>query len=238
MKKKTNSNIKKHFKRISSDYQKIVNKGDVSSYYYKIQRKIEPHLKGKVIDIGSGGITRYHNPQVKQLISMDYVIDFLKNRKDKNVIPVNGDIRNIPLKNNSVDFVIIQFVIHHLTEKNFKENLVNVKKAISESYRILRKGGIVYIVESVLPSFLEKLEILNYKLIYFLLVCLRKPMVFFFSKENLSNLLKANGFLLKEISEIYWGDTKQSSIALFPWLKIPHKFLPFKCMIISCSKPT
>lgn len=236
MRKEPNTDIKKHFQKASPNYQKIVNKEDVFSYYYKIQSKIEPHLKGKVIDIGSGGITKYSNPQIKQLISMDYVIEFLKNRSVKNIIPVNGDIRNIPLKNNSVDFVIIQFVIHHLTDRNFKKNLDNVKNAISESYRVLKKGGIIYIVESALPSFLEKLEILNYKLIYFFLTVLRKPMVFFFSKGNLSKLLRTHGLILKEIAEIYWGDTKQSSIVLFPWLRIPHKFLPFKCIIISSSK--
>lgn len=236
MEEETNRHVKRYFKKIYSYYQKSVNKKGIASLRQRIRNEIEPVLKGKVVDIGSGGVTHYNNGKINLLISLDNVFEFLKNCKYKNVLNLNGDIKNIPLKDNSIDFIIIQFVIHHLTENNFKKNINSVKRAILESSRILKKGGTVYIVDSMVPSFLEKLEMWNYKIIYHFLRILGKPMIFFFSIQNLHNILKENDLILDKIIKIDWGETKEASQALFPWLRFPLKYSPVKCILISANK--
>ncbi|MEA2005312.1 MAG: hypothetical protein U9O50_03515, partial [Acidobacteriota bacterium] len=79
MEEETNRHVKRYFKKIYSYYQKSVNKKGIASLRQRIRNEIEPVLKGKVVDIGSGGVTHYNNGKINLLISLDNVFEFLKN---------------------------------------------------------------------------------------------------------------------------------------------------------------
>jgi len=186
--------------------------------------------------MGSGGIAEYENDDIQTLISVDNVIEFLKKSKNKNVLKVAGDIRAIPFKDKTVDCLVIQFVIHHLGENLLQKNIDNVERAISETSRVLKRGGRIYIVDGMVPLFLEKLERLGYSFNYHLLKLLGKPMVFMLSVKYFFGLLKKNNLTPERIINIDWGGMTEFSQALFPWLKLPLKYSPFRCRLISAIK--
>jgi SAM-dependent methyltransferase len=228
--------VQSYFRKIYSDYQEKVEREDVADVYSRIKENIEPHLTGIVVDIGSGGVSHYQNPAIRRLISVDNVLDFLRHSKDKTVLNVAGDIRALPLKDGSADRIVVQFVIHHLTENRLAKNLSNVRKAISESSRILRPGGEVFFVDSMVPSPLEMIERPGYLPAYHLLRILNKPMVFFFSVQSFCRLLRRYRLAPARIQKIDWGKMADASSALFPRLKFPLRYAPVRCLLISAVK--
>ncbi len=228
--------VQSYFRKIYSDYQEKVERVDVADVYSRIKANVEPHLTGIVVDIGSGGVSRYKNPSIRKVISVDNVLEFLSHSKDKSVLNVAGDIRALPLKDNSADMIIIQFVIHHLTENRLAKNLRNVERSVAESSRILKPGGVVHFIDSMVPFSLELIERSGYFPVYHILRSLNKPMVFFFSVQSFCRLLRRYHLAPDRIVKIDWGPMTDVSSALFPRLKFPLKYAPVACRLISAFK--
>jgi SAM-dependent methyltransferase len=228
--------VQSYFRKIYSVYQEKVEREDVADVHSRIKNNIEPRLKGVVVDIGSGGVAHYEGASIQKVISVDNVLEFLKHAKDKTVLNVAADIRALPLKNETADRIIIQFVIHHLTERRLTESLANVRTAVAESSRILRPGGEVYFVDSMVPFLLEQVERSCYGPSYRLLRILNKPMVFFFSAQNFCRILHRYGLAPDKILDIDWGRMTDASAALFPRLKFPLRYMPVRCRLISAVK--
>jgi len=228
--------VQSYFQKVYSTYQDKVEREDAGGVHARIQRAIEPRLAGVIVDIGSGGLAQYENAAIRKVISVDNVLEFLRHAKDRTALNVAGDIRALPLKNQSADRIIIEFVIHHLTENRLDGNLGNVDKAVAESSRILRPGGEVYFVDSMVPFLLEQFERAGYRPSYYFLKSLRKPMVFFFSVRNFLRILRRHGLAPSQVRSMDWGTMTDASAALFPWLKFPLKYAPVRCMLISAVK--
>jgi len=228
--------VQSYFRKIYSDYQEKVEREDVADVHSRIKENIEPHLTGIVVDIGSGGVSHYRNPAIRRVISVDNVLEFLRHSRDKTVLNVAGDIRALPLKNGTADRIVIQFVIHHLTENRLAKNLRNVEAAVAESSRILRPGGEVFFVDSMVPFPLEMIERPGYVPAYHLLRILNKPMVFFFSVRSFCRLLRRYRLAPGRIQKIGWGKMADASSALFPGLKFPLRYAPVQCLLISAVK--
>lgn len=228
--------VQSYFQKIYSGYQEKVEREDTGGVHARIQRAIEPRLEGIVVDVGSGGVARYENAAIRRIISLDNVLEFLKHAKDRTALHIAGDIRALPLKDHSADRIVVEFVIHHLTDKRLDGNLSNVNRAVAESARILRPGGEVYFIDSMVPCLLEQLERANYRPAYYLLKSLRKPMVFFFSVGNFCRILRRHRLAPSRILTIEWGTMTDASAALFPWLKFPLKYAPVRCMLVSAVK--
>jgi SAM-dependent methyltransferase len=228
--------VRSYFRKIYSNYQEKVEREDVADVHSRIKENIESHLTGIVVDIGSGGVSHYRNPAIRRVISVDNVLEFLSHSKDKTVLNVAGDIRALPLKNGTADRIVVQFVIHHLTEDRLAKNLRNVEEAVAESSRILRPGGEVFFVDSMVPFALEMIERPGYVPAYLLLRILNKPMVFFFSVRSFCRLLRLYRLAPGRIQKIDWGKMADASSALFPRLKFPLKYAPVHCLLISAVK--
>jgi SAM-dependent methyltransferase len=135
--KRPDKSVQSYFRKIHRDYQESVGRETIAGVHERIRSKIEPRLQGLVLDIGSGGVPDHETNASRTVISLDNVFEFFKNAKGKNVLNVVGDIRALPLKRNAMDRIIIQFVIHHLTESILEKNLGNVRNALAESARVL-----------------------------------------------------------------------------------------------------
>jgi len=228
--------VESYFRKIYALYQESVEREDIATLHQRIRAEIEPFLKGKVLDIGSAGIGQYRNDQIQTLFSLDKVFEFLRNSRNPDTLNINGDVMALPFKANCFDCIIIQHVIHHLTGIHYQKNLSNVQKAISESARVLRPGGKIFIVDSMVPPLLEKLEQLHYLVTYQLLKLMRKPMIFLFSPQRLLAILSQNNLGLEKVINIDWGKMKEASQALFPWLRFPLRYTPVHCTLISAVK--
>jgi SAM-dependent methyltransferase len=233
MEKKNAAPVRGYFRKIFSNYQQSVEKEGIAGVHQRIQEQVNPQLHGVVLDLGSGGVTQFRSDQVTRMISMDNVLEFLKNSRNPDAQNVCGDILAVPLRSRSVDVVIMQHVIHHLTARSYSKNDRNVRLAIAETSRILKSGGVIHLIDSVTPAVLERLQIWAYPLSYGALRLAGKPMVFFLSVRHLLRLLELNSLVVDRIQKIDWGEMTEASQALFPWLKFPLKYTPMVCLLIS-----
>lgn len=228
--------VRQYFQKIYADYQSSVEKAPVLDVHQRIKRVIEPRLAGIVVDIGSGGDTRHRNPAITTLVSVDNVLDFLRHAKDRTVLNAAGDVRALPFKKGSVDRIVIQFVVHHLTDDRLGGTLRNLKAAIVESARILKPGGRIFIVDSMTWRPLDALQRAFYPLSRALLRGFGKPMVFILSAPSLIRLCAASGLAAERPVTVDWGAMTDLSQALFPKLRFPLRYTPAKLTILEAVK--
>lgn len=103
----------------------------------------------------------------------------------KNVEFKLGDIENLPLENNSIDIIISNCVINLAPNKD---------KVFSESYRVLKKGGRMYVSDIVLLEKLKKEQLINNSL---LVGCVAGAM----QKEDYLKIMENAGFKIKILGE-------------------------------------
>ncbi len=150
--------VKGYFRKIRSEYQDSVERETIAGVHRRIREVVEPALRGVVLDLGSGGVTDYRTGRIDFLISMDNVLEFLKNSRNDAAADLCGDVTAVPLRGASVDFIVMQHVLHHLTGPSYGQNLRNVRAAAAEARRILKPGGVIFVVDSMVPASLEVLE--------------------------------------------------------------------------------
>jgi SAM-dependent methyltransferase len=109
-------------------------------------RKISSSIfqnKGLILNVGSGGMNgagsrlwdNFEKHQCR-VINMD-----ISPGSDVNIV---SDAHQLPFDDNSIDSVVMQAVIEHLTEPNV---------AISEVFRVLKPGGVFYVEVPFLQGF-------------------------------------------------------------------------------------
>ncbi len=225
--------VKGYFRKIRSDYQRSVERDTVAGVHRRARAAVEPALHGVVLDLGSGGVTEYRPGRIGYLISMDNVLEFLKHSRNESAADVCGDVMAIPLRTASVDVIVMQFVLHHLTAGSYDRNIRNVAEAASEAARVLKPGGAIFIIDSMTSSLFERLQAWGYAVSHAGLRLLRKPMVFFFSAARLGQVLEKSGLRVDRVLHIDWGDMNEASQALFPRLRFPLRRTPVKCLLVS-----
>ena len=102
------------------------------------------NASGRLLDIGcaDGTITRRiaENKLKLRVWGVDYyreAIDYAKSKKSR-VIFACSDARKIPFKSNTFDFVICIETLEHIPDN---------QKVLSEIHRVLRKGGILIVIQ-------------------------------------------------------------------------------------------
>ncbi len=137
-----------------------------------------------VLDLGTGtGIVAYSLAnQVRITVGIDSSMEMLKqaqkNKSTTNVYYLRGDIRCLPFLDNSFTKVTARMVFHYL--------LTGLNKAVAETYRVLKSGGLFCLSEGIPPckcvdSFYKEVFLLKEK---------RRT----FYPEDLRWLLKRGGF--------------------------------------------
>jgi ubiquinone/menaquinone biosynthesis C-methylase UbiE len=226
-----------YFRKIHRVYQELSEREDIADVHQRIIKIIGPELSGRVLDIGSGGVPDFETSESRVVISMDNIWECLRSsRGHQNTLDVTGDIRTLPLKDGSVDRILIQHVVHYLCDRAFIKNFRNVEKALAESARVLRKNGKIFIVDSMAPRALESVQRAAYALTSKLMRVMNKPMVFFLSPGRLCGFLKRSGLEPEKTVVINWGKMSAAGQTLFPHLKFPLRYAPVRCVIISAIK--
>lgn len=103
----------------------------------------------------------------------------------KNVEFILGDIENLPLENNSIDFIISNCVINLAPNKD---------KVFRESFRVLKKGGKMFVSDIVLLTELSEEKKKDEKLIT---GCVAGALL----KEDYLDEIKKAGFKFKILNE-------------------------------------
>ncbi|MEK6920715.1 MAG: class I SAM-dependent methyltransferase [Nanoarchaeota archaeon] len=211
-----------HFKHAVEEYPIM---------YREAAERINKHIKGNVLDIGSGGILNYDTKKAKNVFLVD-ITTANKERAGKNIIFMNSDMRNLGIRDEKIDIVIMQHLLHHLADNTLQKTLRNLEEGFKETQRVVKKEGKIMIVEGCVPLTFDYLQRalfpLNKRLYKWLFSF---PMVLQYSKEKIVRELKKAGFEIESVEVIKDGDI----LPIFG-LNLPRKYIPLKHYCIIAKK--
>lgn len=181
---------------------------------------------GRVLDIGNGGVINYDHARLSRLDCADLTVSQTAVRKYAacpNIRFLRGDIFNLSgLPSGSYDAVIVQAVIHHLAGPSFQDTRSRVSSAMAECLRVLRDGGLLFIMESTVVPWFERVERLLYPLMQAFFTLCRFGRVYQFSPKSLAALLsRLDGAELLSSENV--------EVGRFIWImgrRIPRKLTP------------
>jgi SAM-dependent methyltransferase len=217
------------FDRESSRYEQFVKQRDFVLF---LQGKVNPLLKGSVLDVGSGCVFDFDKRGFDLYVGLDLSLGMLLGlEREGKVKAICGDANHLPFQEGSFDTVIYRAVLHHLNPegKALREMKEVVKRAFLEVDRILRRDGQILVIEPCLPAWLEIVEWILTPLIRWSMRRLGLPYVFLFSKKRLSDLLRKGGWPFVEIEPVRGGGRDWEWIMPvlgLPFIKIPRWAYP------------
>lgn len=188
--------------------------------------------KDVILDIGNGGIFNYDTTGVKKIVALDLAPNLLKNAlRADNIEYVEGNIIKLRYKEPEFDQAVMDMVVHHLAEKNYRITKENVLESFKNTYRVLKPGGELLIMESCLPKFFELSERFLFPFFRMFTALLKHPVVFQWNWLSLERLLEEAGFKSIELKEVKLGKW-----IIHLGFKIPTWLSPVKAYIIRAVK--
>lgn len=155
-----------------------------------------------VLDLGTGTGTIAYTlaPYVRITVGIDKSIEMLHETQKHNRVPntyfLRGDVRYLPFLDNSFEIVTSRMVFHHL--------LTGLNRAVAETYRVLKPGGVFCLSEGVPPckcvdSFYKAVFLLKEKRRTFY----PEDLQYLFKKEGFKDI-KVKEFIMRECSIKNW----------------------------------
>lgn len=149
--------VKQMFDNISSDYDglnRVISFGIDLKWRKKVVALVIEKKASKILDIatGTGDLAiQFAEKGVPSVTGLDLSDGMLEiGRKkiaqkglDSSVEMIQGDSENLPFEDNSYDAVTVAFGV-----RNFE----NIDRGLSEIYRVLKKGGILVVLETSIPT--------------------------------------------------------------------------------------
>ena len=149
--------VQKLFSEVSKKYDLM---NDIMSFgTHRLWKKrlieiMNINSKDKIIDVGSGtgDLTKIILKENQNVLiySVDLNLEMLNEAKKrfndqqkKNIKFINANAENLPFENNFFDKYVISFCLRNITY---------IEKALYESFRILKPGGIFYCLEFSAPA--------------------------------------------------------------------------------------
>ncbi len=223
---------KDQFDKISKNYEHDVNSRVNRAIFDVAVKNYYPRLKkSTVLDVGNGGVKPSDvlgdeiAATLVKFVGVDKNKEMLKrsNGKDK-YIQVVADGADLPFKDNSFDYVLVNGVLHHLGLESNEDQYLKFEKFFKELARVCKKEIIV--VEIFLPKYLERLERIKVKLT-------GSMPTFVLAQSTLDGFLKKAGFKKQEVISKKFSDLVGPFywylvVLEYPWLKLPAFLSPFK----------
>lgn len=145
------------YNKIADNYERIDGRRSEQLFFWLRNKlkSISKDLRGqsKLLDIGcgSGFVLRAAQGLFDRLYGIDISHNILKKASKSGDAVVCADVDFIPLKQESIDVVVLFATIHHFYD---------CKQMIKEIYRILKPGGILYIDHDINKEFAQRFKFL------------------------------------------------------------------------------
>lgn len=151
----------------------------------------------ELLDVGNGGVINYDVSNVESIVALDLFLEEGQKSEYPNVEFQKGSALAMPFDANRFDMVMMQNLLHHVVGKSVSESKELLRKVLGESYRVLRPGGRLLIVESTVPSWFYFVEAALFPL-FLRINPLRHPTTFQYTAEQIRKTAESEGFSLLE----------------------------------------
>lgn len=147
----------------------------------------------------------------------------------KNIKFLQGNILALEeWEDNTFDAVIVQTVLHHLAGENMEQTERNVAKGLCECIRVLKPGGVLLLVESVVKPWFERIEKILYPVMQLFFREIHFDAVYQYSYQSLCRKIGKLGLSVTETAMI--------EMDRYIWIcrkKVPTKLTPCRaCWIV------
>lgn len=158
----TNVSCEKNADFFLDEYKSYKEQVSSIDTYSLISNALNIELDGiqKLLDVGNGGVFDYDTTLVDDIVGLDLFLDNLPKDADipENVTMIQGSALDIPKNLSGFDGVLMVMLIHHVIGSSVENCIENLRKLLSEAYRVLRPGGRLVIVESCVPKWFFLIE--------------------------------------------------------------------------------
>jgi ubiquinone/menaquinone biosynthesis C-methylase UbiE len=241
-----NKEQKEYFDKIAAEYEA----GNLVFVEFKerLSKVVSPYIRGKVLDIGNGGMINFNVAGAKSLTLVDVAGDLLKSPKivkdgkfvalktRKKVEKLEASALDLPFRNAAFDTVCLFDVIHHLSVSRLDASRKNAEVAVKEAWRVLKPGGKLIVLEDCPTWPFKAILDWGYDFWYKVLWQFKKPLPYFLSEKQLLTFLMRNGFLIRDIKGLAWS--KRIYLPIFPFWSPPGWLweLVLKSRLFICVK--
>lgn len=122
---------------------------------------------GRLIDIGNGGVFDYPLDVAEEIVGVDL---FVGKETQRNLPPhvrlVKGDARQLPSDIGLFDTAAMVMLLHHLVGSSPDDQPGFIREAVAEASSVLKRGGRLVVVESVVPGWFYRFERRAYRPMY------------------------------------------------------------------------
>lgn len=139
LRKNENTEVKKYFNEIASQWDSMSKEFYSEAVRNKILSMISPEPGNMMADLGAGTgfISEGLKDSPASIIAIDQSVEMLKHMKIKfhdstNIDYRPGNANHLPVKDNILDYALANMYLHHVD---------NPQNAIREIYRVLQSGG-------------------------------------------------------------------------------------------------
>ncbi len=156
----TNRRIQEQFSRSGENYVKSRVHSNTNDLEFCISM-IEPKSEWNVLDVatGTGHLGHTLAAHVQTVVGFDLtqkMLDIADREASKkgltNFTVRQGDVHELPFGDSVFDLVTVRIAPHHFSD---------IKKAVAEMARVLRKGGRLFIEDTIAPSEKSQAELFN-----------------------------------------------------------------------------
>lgn len=196
--RQTESAIEKNMGFFEKDpyYKKYTSEFDVYKYSSLTVNQTIDGVK-ELLDVGNGGLINYDASKAGSIVALDLFLEEGRKSEYPNVKFQNGSALAMPFDSNRFDMVLMQNLLHHVIGDSVGESKELLRKVLKESYRVLKPGGRLLIIESTIPSWFYFIEAALFPL-FLRLNPLKHPATFQYTAEQIRKRAEIEGFSLLE----------------------------------------
>lgn len=166
--RQTEDSVRKNSAFFADNLQPYSTRVQQLDTYTNIRLRIEEAIWNTrlLLDVGNGGVFDYDTALVCRVVALDLFLHSLPAgyRNPPNVTLCSGSALDLPNANESFDAVLAVMLLHHLVGRTVEETVLNIRRAISESFRVLKRGGKLIVIESCVPHWFFTFETIVFPL--------------------------------------------------------------------------